>query len=266
MGAVHFSIDLGLVQLLRDQLGLEHFVETGTFQGATLELLLKEFPHLASVELSQELHAAACEKFSAHQNVKLYQGNSAECLKNIKGGLLGKPALYWLDAHWCVADHTSGEVSQCPLIEEIRAIQPVNASDVILIDDARLFLAPPPPPHEISVWPSFDQLLATMEPIKSSHGILVLNDTILLYPRSIEGPVRSYAAKNQVDVLQVFNEARERAQWKKNHDQAKAYAASLEKKTADYMEMCQKLASLQTELDRVEMKIVRRLSRLLRDR
>jgi hypothetical protein len=37
MGAISFSIDIELVKFLKENLGLEAFVETGTFEGETLE-------------------------------------------------------------------------------------------------------------------------------------------------------------------------------------------------------------------------------------
>ena len=43
MGAIHFSLDAGLLAFLKEQLPLEVFVETGTFTGDTLRLAAKFF-------------------------------------------------------------------------------------------------------------------------------------------------------------------------------------------------------------------------------
>src|SRR5690606_22307867 len=93
-----------------------------------------------------------------------------------------KSVLYFLDAHWCVAEDTAGELSQCPLLDETRAIGQLNAQSVLLIDDARLFLAPPPEPHVLADWPDLSKLLAALKRLAPSHHLMVLNDTFVLYP------------------------------------------------------------------------------------
>jgi hypothetical protein len=269
MGAVHFSLDLELVRWFQRELGLKFFVETGTFRGDTLDSVREIFQELHSVELSEELHRAAKQRFYGVENIHLHQGDSARSLRTIREAVLssgGKGLFYWLDAHWCVADHTSGEISQCPLLEELQAVQPLTTHDVVLVDDARLFLAPPPPPHEISDWPDLDQILHALQPSTETHFLMVLNDVIIFAPRTLQKKFKTFAAGLQKDILHTFQQAKEQERWKELHDQAKAYAARLEEKTANYMDLCEQLTTLHKLLDRVEMKAARRISELLRGR
>jgi hypothetical protein len=57
--------------------------------------------------------------------------------------------LFWLDAHWSGGE-TYGESDQCPLIKELEVIFRYSKEKnfAILIDDVRLFLAPPPSTYD----------------------------------------------------------------------------------------------------------------------
>ena len=70
-------------------------------------------------------------------------GNSAAELGRICPLLTG-PALFWLDAH--AGAGFFGSDDNCPLLDEIDAcLVEARAEHCILIDDARAFVAPPPP-------------------------------------------------------------------------------------------------------------------------
>jgi len=75
---------------------------------------------------------------------------------------LTRPAPFWLDSRWS-GPGTAGDDAECPLPDEVRAIRALALDHVILIDDARYFLAPPPPPHDWRSWPSLDEALAFLE-------------------------------------------------------------------------------------------------------
>src|SRR5690349_24327478 len=116
MGAVHFSIDLKLAELLKKQLSIETFVETGTFEGRTIESVRALFKEIHSVELSPHYFAKAQETFRGDTAVHLAQGPSPEFLRKQRESFSNRPVLYWLDAHWCSAEQTGGENSQSPLL------------------------------------------------------------------------------------------------------------------------------------------------------
>ena len=203
MGAVTFSIDPELVKTLKQLLPLKYFVETGTFEGETVEQVRLLFEEVHSVELAEDYYSQSVERFRDFSEVHLYQGDSEAVLKSLHPRLNSEAVLYWLDAHWCVADKTAGYQSQCPLLQELDAIETLNLNSVVLIDDARLFLCPPPQPHEVSQWPSFDAIIKKLSSLSSGHEVMVLNDAILYYPSQIREPVQEYAHTVAIDWLVV---------------------------------------------------------------
>lgn len=209
MGAVNFSLDIELVKMLKKHLPLNIFVETGTFKGDTLDKVKNIFKEIYSVELSKEYYEESLSRFDKNKNIHLYLNSSEKFLKELRPNLKNQSVLYWLDAHWCVADKTAGEKSQCPLLEELKSIHTLNQKSVIIIDDARLFISTPPKPHEISQWPDFDSVLNSLKKCSSLHQILILSDTILFYPPQIKKLVYEYAHSYSLDLLSVFDKSRD---------------------------------------------------------
>ena len=62
-----------------------------------------------------------------------------------------------LDAHYA-AGATAGKGDECPLLGEM-IVLPSWERMFVLVDDARYFLAPPPPPHDEAQWPSIVQVV-----------------------------------------------------------------------------------------------------------
>lgn len=199
MGAVSFSLDYRLLEEIKDYLPLSLFFETGTFHGDTVAAAIPYFTSIYSAELSETLYLRAQERFEKTKKVHLLQGNSPSSLKKMQAELAGQPVLYWLDTHWCLAENTAGQVSQCPLLQELEAISHLNNQSIILIDDARLFMAPPPPPHEITQWPTFHQILKCFMELSSHHEISVINDVIAFYPKQARSGIYAYARKYSTD-------------------------------------------------------------------
>lgn len=201
MGAYDFSIDADLVERLRDALPLSVFIETGTFEGEAVARVLPLFDELHSIELAPTYHAAASERFREHPNVRLHLGDSREVLRDLRWTLAARSVLYWLDAHWCVADETAAAESQCPLLGELDALGTLNDESIVLIDDARLFLATPPAPHDPPEWPRFQEVIEKLFSLSAAHEITVVNDVIAFYPASCRDAVSEYARSRGVDLL-----------------------------------------------------------------
>jgi hypothetical protein len=201
MGAVDFSIDTSLVEQLVEALPLSTFVETGTFEGEAVARVRPLFEEIHSIELADKYYAEAAARFADDVVVELHHGDSSDVLRDLRPSLENKSVLYWLDAHWCVADGTAGERSQCPLLEELQAIGSLNSSSVILIDDARLFLATPSAPHEASEWPDLNSIVVRLQSLNAEHEIMVVNDVIVFFPGSIRASVAGYARSSGVDWL-----------------------------------------------------------------
>lgn len=205
MGAVSFSIDVTLVERLREALPLSTFVETGTFEGDAVAHVLPLFEEIYTVELSDEHYAKAAARFRSDEKVRVHHGDSSELLASMQSSLEGKSALYWLDAHWCVANDTAGAQSQCPLLDELDAIGKLNSTSVVLIDDARLFLCTPPDPHETEHWPTLQEVLRSLFSLSSTHEVMVVNDVIAFYPASIAKTMSGYAHAHSIDWLSVLH-------------------------------------------------------------
>lgn len=220
MGAVHFSLDTNLVKAVKNVLPLKVFVETGTFKGDSIENVKDLFNEIHSVELSKEYYQFCKERFKDNPDVHLYLDSSPDFLAKIHPDLSNKSVLYWLDAHWCVAEDTAGEKSQCPLLDEIDSLNNLNDESVIIIDDARLFLSPPPSPHEISQWPDFNSVIESLKKISKTHETMILNDNILFYPASIKKAIHTYGYIHSINWLTVVD---------KSHDYNKLQQQLIEK-------------------------------------
>ena len=218
MGAVHFTIDPELVRELAQALPLSTFVETGTFEGLAVQTVRTFFDTLYTVELSDQYFASAAERFGNDPAVHVCHGNSPLFLERLAPVLKDTSALYWLDAHWCMADGTLADVPQCPLLGELEAIESLNAQSVLLIDDARLFLCPPPAPHQVADWPSFDSILSALRRLSAIHQIMVVNDVIVYFPSAIIDAMSKYAVAHAVDWLAVLNAFKQQTVWETERD------------------------------------------------
>jgi hypothetical protein len=155
--------------------------------------MLPYFERLYSVEAAEALWHAAVERFKEAPAITIARSSSPDFLASIRPVFEKRPTLFWLDAHWCIAEGTAGALSQCPLLAELAAITPLENNSVILIDDARYFLAPPPVPHETSQWPHFHDILGALMAMSSGHEIMVVNDVIAFYPARARGCLEQYA-------------------------------------------------------------------------
>ena len=251
MGAVHYSIEPGLVAVFKRCLLLEVFVETGTFEGESIRRVRPQFDEIHSVESSTEYYTQAVSQFRDDPKIFLYAGHSPEVLRKLAPSLLKKSVLYWLDAHWCVADQTAGESSQCPLLDELGAISRLNEQSVILIDDARLFLCPPPRPHEVSQWPSFDSILKCLRGLSPAHEVMVLNDVLVCYPAGVREALTQYAYEHSINWLTVLDRSRDydllQAQLKEKEAAIRELAAACEARLEGMKRLAAEVERLQRQ-------------------
>ena len=61
-----------------------------------------------------------------------------------------------------------------------------------MIDDARLFLSPPPLPHEIRNWPSLSEIYKVLP---DGWDLLILDDVIYLFPEKISEKFKIFIQK-----------------------------------------------------------------------
>jgi hypothetical protein len=164
---------------LREALALERAVETGTYLGDGARRLAAIFEDVTTIELSEELHARAVQSLRDLGNVRAILGDSRVELKALVDR--SRPTFYFLDGHWS-AGNTAGSSAECPLLDELAAIAQGHADDCIVIDDARLFSAPPPPPHDPSQWPSLMEIWELLRTTRHGHHLTIAADQIIAVP------------------------------------------------------------------------------------
>ncbi|MDA8404974.1 MAG: hypothetical protein M0Z56_12395 [Desulfobacteraceae bacterium] len=211
MGAISFSIDVDLVAFLARHLPFEVFVETGTFEGESIDRVKPYFNRFYSVELSEHYWGLSKKRFEDDPMVIIKNGHAPVFLKELMPELKGKSVLFWLDSHWCDANATGGAASQCALLEELKAIDALNGDSVVLIDDARLFLCSPGIPHDYTQWPDLNAIIGTLHEKSNAHELMVINDVIMYFPRRLKDQVRNYGHNQGVDWLTIADMYRQAA-------------------------------------------------------
>ena len=174
------SITAYLADPLRSILGLTRAVETGTFRGDGARRLAALFPEVVTVELSHKLHAAAAKNLADVPNIRALHGNSAELLPKLADQAV--PTLWFLDGHFSMGE-TAGAASECPVLDELAAIAGGSDRDAIVVDDARLFLARPLPPHNPDHWPTMPEIVDAIRFAKPGYYITIINDQIIGVPQ-----------------------------------------------------------------------------------
>ena len=179
MGIISFSIPHKLVQSLSANNNVTNFIETGTYKGNTAIWAAKFFKNVYTIEIFEEFSKAAAARKDATPNIDFIVGDSKTELPKLASRLSGK-SMFWLDGHWCSG--AGGKDEECPLIDELIAISKLQDS-IILIDDARCFLGPLPPPHEADHWPRIDEIFSKIAVLFPNHRTTVIDDVIVSVPK-----------------------------------------------------------------------------------
>ena len=190
MGAVHAPPIRDLALLLTRHFGIKDFVETGTFSGRVLEWAAANFERVRTIELRPDFKANAQAKWGHLANVEFILGDSAEALGQVCPQLTG-PALFWLDAHMGTGYFSTEDY--CPLLAEIRHINASPFEHCLLIDDARAFLAPPPPPFDYRKWPTLEEIILELHRARPWH-VAVFEDTLICVPPSARDILAQFLA------------------------------------------------------------------------
>jgi len=180
MGLVRMGPPVDLLLLLRDRFNVKTFVEGGTYQGATASWAGAHFETVYSIERSEPYFEIASSRYKHLTNISFMLGDTRRLMPIVLTRLRGS-AIFWLDSHWCGAE-SYGAGDECPLLDEIDAINQSKFDHFLLIDDARLFLAPPSRPHVISQWPTIDQVADALRRDGISRYIIVIDDVIIAVP------------------------------------------------------------------------------------
>jgi hypothetical protein len=191
MGIVHPGVPQRLALWLRDEAAAKEFIETGTYLADTALWAARHFERVISIEADRKLYDAARRRLASYPNVDLRFGRSQDVLMPLISSLR-QPVLIWLDAHLsCGEVATAGEDHECPLLEEITAIDAGKVQHLILIDDARFFLNPPLPPHKREHWPSAGTVIEHLRAKYDSY-ICVTDDVIVRLPIDLRGRFEAF--------------------------------------------------------------------------
>ena len=153
---------------------LKSFVETGTFLGDMVDAVRGGFRKIYSIELDAALFEKAKIRFSNHEHVALFQGDSGDLLPRILRDLR-EPCLFWLDAHYSCGFTARGELDT-PILAELASILRHDVrGHVILIDDARCFNGE----HD---YPTIEQLREFVLGRRPEFALKVEDDIIRIHP------------------------------------------------------------------------------------
>lgn len=176
MGIVRMGPPTEIILKLKKAYGIRNFIETGTYYGNTAYWASQVFEKVVTIEYSEIIYKQVKEKYSQILNIEFLYGDTRNRLREIVSQL-DAPSIFWLDAHWS-GGSTYGEADQCPLIKEIEIINSQESEQFILIDDARLFLSPPPEPNSAEQWPEIKEVLKALK----SKYVVIIEDVIIAVP------------------------------------------------------------------------------------
>jgi len=178
-----------IIESYRKQYGVSKLIETGTFLGDTVEYFKSRFEYVYSIELSEELHRDAVDRFKHDGNVRIIQGDSGLILKTLITEI-DSPALFWLDGHYSSEFYigekfirTAKSNKVTPIIQELETLLADRHEHVILIDDARLFTGE-------DDYPKIDEVISIVRQSTLPYEISVAKDIIRIVPAAGEPSIK----------------------------------------------------------------------------
>ena len=186
MGYRHFGVKTGgipidWVMAFREAIHMPIFIESGTAGGHSVLAVSHLFDECHTIEIVE----GRSKLGEIPGNIILHTGNSPEIIPGLIKKHSDKWIFFWLDAHWSEPHESPEGVNECPVLDEIRAIK--HAKSVIFIDDARLFLGPPPWPNDPNKWPKFKDVFLNLTYSFPDHIITVVDDYIVCIPQELKG-------------------------------------------------------------------------------
>jgi FkbM family methyltransferase len=194
-----------LIIQLQQNYDLLYFVETGTYYGATALWAAQHFQKVITIEFSQEIYNQVSSQYQNLEGIEFLFGDTREQLTKIVPQFK-KPCLFWLDAHWS-GGNTYGANDECPLIEELEIIARTEVEHFIIIDDARLFLSPPPYPHRAEKWPSISTVINTLSLFCQDRYTVIFEDVIVSVPNYARNLVTQYCQGVNYQVINISDKS-----------------------------------------------------------
>jgi hypothetical protein len=183
MGYRHYGVNTGgipinYIRLFSSHYNIPVFIETGTAGGDSIREAALIFPICHTIEIVEGRADG-----SYPDNVTLHSGDSAKILNSIAENYKGHKVFFWLDAHWSEPVASEGDTQECPVMQEIDAIYHAGHKEpFIMIDDARLFLGPPPWPCDPRKWPSIKGIFERLTSCWPDSIVTMIDDYIVCFP------------------------------------------------------------------------------------
>ena len=184
MGYRHYGVNTGglpvnYIRNLLTVLDVPIFIETGTAGGESVRAASSIFAKCHTIEV---VEGRPQGEFPI--NVELHEGDSAKLLSSIVEKYKTEWIFFWLDAHWSEPYASEEDQSECPLIDEIKAIN--HAQSIIMIDDARLFFGPPVWPCDPRKWPVLKDVFLHLHYKFPDHITTIIDDYIVCLPQQLK--------------------------------------------------------------------------------
>lgn len=156
------------------------FIECGTFTGDTAVWAGENFKKVVTIEPQECIYRTTKARYADKHNIEFRLGDSRTLLASILASQ-DSPAILWLDSHWSGGE-TFGEGDECPLLAEISIINDSLRDHYLFIDDARLFMRPPPLPHQVAQWPAIADAVRALSAGPPRYHVVVIEDVIVAVP------------------------------------------------------------------------------------
>lgn len=162
-----------IVKDIAKEFNLKVFIETGTFLGDMVNAVKDFFEKIYSIEINEKLYQMSKKRLKKHNHIHIIKGDSGKILKFLLQKI-NKPALFWLDAHYCGGITGRGEKETC-IIEELQIILNHQVKNhIIFIDDARAFIGE-------NDYPTIEELKGILNNQPHYH-LTIEDDIIRIFP------------------------------------------------------------------------------------
>ena len=196
LGNVGFHALRDLSMALRDTAGITTFIETGTYKAETTQWASSEFKKVVTIEAHKDFYDRATRIFEDNKRVRCVFGDSLNQLPKVINRLR-KPTILWLDAHKCRFED-SLTASECPLLAELETIKATGVNHIIMIDDARMFIEPPPKPYDPKQWPTLEQVKAAFP---TGYESTIWHDAIIAVPAELMPVVDRFTKSSEMEIV-----------------------------------------------------------------
>jgi|GEM_PF-3472625 len=154
--------------------------------------------------MAEILYEQHHDELSLLNGVTPHLGDSREVLPSIVKDLKDHNVVYWLDGHWSGSE-TAGKENECPLLDELSCLSK-RTEDIILIDDARLFISPPPYPSKPEQWPTIQDIVTIISNFDKVPFLQIIDDVIFIIPdkQELRSMLINYAQQRSTILWETF--------------------------------------------------------------